>query len=146
MQHHQRWMEWKQHVVKAQLVFCHPAWPGEREAVEAEAERIRTVPTLAGKQKFWFAYEFMILLTLATSIILRITTMSVGDNRELFLTAKCIFTINMMFSFVRMLKICIRFRFFSVFLKVTGLAVASFIQIGFLYLQVGRSISNGTFK
>merc|ERR1712013_551839 len=61
--------------------------------------------------------------------------MSVGENRALFMTAKSIFTINMMFSFLRMLKICIRFRFFSVFLKVTGLAVASFMQIGFLYLQ-----------
>ena len=41
----------------------------------------------------------------------------------------------MLFSFIRVLKICLRFKYFSIFLKVSGLAVPSLIQIGFLYLQ-----------
>lgn len=132
---HQRWVEWKQHLVRSQYVFCHPAWPGERESLEAEADRIRTVPTLAGKQKFWFAYEWMILILLASIIVLRVLTMVFVKNIKLFIASKVVFTINMIFSFMRTLKICIRFRYFSVFLKVTSLAVSSFIQIGFLYLQ-----------
>ena len=132
---HQRWIEWKQHIVRSQYIYCHPAWPGERESLEAEIDRIRTVPSLAGKQKFWFAYECTILFLLAAIIILRIFTMVFDDNIKLFIASKAVFTINMIFSFMRTLKICIRFRYFSVFLKVTSLAVSSFIQIGFLYLQ-----------
>ena len=132
---HQRWIEWKQHIVRSQYIFCHPAWPGERESLEAEIERIGTVPSLAGKQKFWFAYEWTILILLAAIIVLRILTIVFDDNIKLLIASKAVFTINMIFSFMRTLKICIRFRYFSVFLKVTSLAVTSFIQIGFLYLQ-----------
>ena len=114
--------------------FCHPAWPGERATVASEIEPVRTLQ-FSG-QKFWLVYEIVILVLLATSIVLRATAMVFDENLTLYKIAKVFFVINMLASFVRVLKICIRFREFSVFLKVSGHAIYSLMQIGFLYLQL----------
>jgi len=133
--YHRAWVEWRQHIVRANYSNCHPCWPGDREKLESESERIRSVPSLAGKQQFWFVYEWMILLVLAVIIITRVLDILLEDV-DLFIAHKFVFGIGLMISFLRLLKIGIRFRYCSVFLRVTGLAVISFTQILFLYIQI----------
>ena len=134
--HHQCWLQWKKRLIRSQYTYCHPAWPAERESLEAEKQRIQLLPSLAGKQKSWFVYEWIILLFLSGVIITRVFAMIFSDSKFILLIHKVVFGINMIFSFIRMLKIAMRFRYFSVFVKVASLSLTSFIQIGFLYFQV----------
>ena len=59
------------------------------------------------------------LIVIAAIVITRIIDMEVG-NENMFLAHKCLFAIGMVLSFARVLKICIRFRYVSVFLKIAG--------------------------
>lgn len=135
IKYHRAWVEWRQHLVRSNYLNCHPAWPGDRENLESETERIRSVPSLAGREKFWFAYEWIMLIILAAIIITRVLDMLL-DETGMFIAHKCVFGLGMLVSFARVLKICIRFRYFAVFLKIASLAITSFIQITFLYLQL----------
>jgi hypothetical protein len=134
MKHHDQWRERRQYIVKSQS--CHPMWSNEQESIEADMERIRSVPSLAGKQKFWFFYEWLMLFLILVVISTRVLSLIYNQNIKLFIAHKFLFGLNMVFSFLRMIKICIRFPYFSIFLKVTSLAITSFIQIGLLYIQI----------
>ena len=47
VKYHTAWVEWRQHLVRGNYRHCHPSWPNDRENLEAETERIRTVPSLS---------------------------------------------------------------------------------------------------
>ena len=117
--YHRAWIEWKQHSARSNYVNCHPCWPGDREKLESETEHIRSVPSLTGRNRFWFVYEWAMLLLLTTIIITRVIDMTVG-NRGMFIAHKFIFGIGMMTSFLRLLKVGIRFQYCAIFLRVTG--------------------------
>lgn len=120
VKYHTAWAEWRQHLVRGSYRHCHPSWPNDRENLEAETERIRTVPSLVSKQKFWFAYECFMLIVLAAIIATRILTMTI-DSKQLFIGHKCIFGAGIIFSFLRVLKILNRFKFFAVFLRISSM-------------------------
>ena len=132
--YHYKWAERKQHILRSES--CHPAWPNEKESIEEEMKRIRSVPSLAGKQKFWFFYEWLIFLLVLVIIITRVLSLTHKDNIHLFIMHKFMFGVGTLFSFLRMIKICIRFAYFSIFLKVASLAITSSIQIVLLYIQI----------
>jgi len=119
IKYHAAWVEWRQHLIRSNYVHCHPSWPGDRENLEAETERIRTVPSLVSKQKTWFAYEWFMLIVLAAIIVTRVLTMTI-DSRLLFISHKCVFGAGIILSFLRVLKILSRFQFFAVFLKISS--------------------------
>lgn len=134
--HHQRRVRWRRNLIRREYTFCHPMWPNERLFLDRQIERIKSSPSLAGKHQIWFRYEWVILVLLLAVIVTRIIAMAQSDSKTILLVHKCVFVVSMMFSFFRLLKIIIRFRYFAVFLKVTGSCVAAVIQIGFLYIQV----------
>ncbi|XP_047134098.1 uncharacterized protein LOC100209684 isoform X1 [Hydra vulgaris] len=128
------WVEMRRHKLRSKYPYCHPAWPSDRQNVDVEIERLQGSPSLAKKQQFWIFYEFSMLIIIAAIIITRIIDAYISTKAS-YLTHKCIFAIGLMISFLRVLKICIRFRYFAVYLKVAGLAIRAFIQIAFFYLQ-----------
>ena len=131
----QRWLSWKKQIVKRQYIYCHPAWPNERLSLKREKEKIKVIPSLAGKQRIWFVYEWVILLFLSAVIVTRILAM-ISDSKSTLILHKVTFGITMLFSFMRVLKIGIRFRYFSVFVKIASSSLPAIIQIGFVYIQV----------
>lgn len=133
---HDKEIKFRRALVRNQYVYCHPAWPGEREHLDYKAENVAQIASLVGKYKIWFLYECMILLLLAAVIASRVFSMIFHESSALLLIHKVIFVVNMMFSFLRIFKIGMRFPYFSVVVKVAGSCFTSFIQIVLLYLQV----------
>jgi len=75
------------------------------------------------------------LIVLAAIIATRILTMTI-DSKPLFIAHKCIFGVGIIFSFLRVLKILNRFRFFAVFLKISSLVLLTTVQVSLLYIQL----------
>lgn len=132
---HTKWMTWKLKQIRAQYIYCHPAWPNERKKVLNEEEMMKSTKSFARRHTFWFVYECINTVILSAVIASRIALVLNGDNQQLYIVHHVLFSLNMGCAFIRVIKICLRFQYMAIFLKVASLAFTSFVQIVFLYIQ-----------
>lgn len=132
---HQEWIDTKRAQVQGKFIHCHPCWPSERELVFTEYEAVPLVPSLSRGLLFWFIYEWINMIFLSSCIITRVLTIFRVDTVSLFIAAKLVRSLNLGYASLRIIKVLVRFKFTSLFLKVASRAGTSFIQIVFLYAQ-----------
>ena len=157
---HRRWVASKEQILTKNLKNCHPTWQEEKKYLMAEFERVKNAPSLAVSGRVWYIYEWVYLFIILTVVATRLADHFMQDSaedrakllidpdysdkdtrmtamsRRLFLAHKMMFSLGLVFAFLRICKFLCAFRAMGVFLRLSALSVESFIQFLLLFIQL----------
>ncbi|XP_040210884.1 transient receptor potential cation channel subfamily V member 6-like [Rana temporaria] len=126
------WKEWRKNELEKDLKYCHPMWPEEKEYLQRSVEDLEKIHPSYFKD-FWNVFDWIVYFLLCAVIATHIADLVVQDNKLLHVSHIRVFSVTIIFLWLRVMKYARAIRLLGPFIVMLGKIVNDVLKFLFLY-------------